>query len=170
MYVADRAKWLSKLLTQEALNVLTADDFDIFSGGSGILNYDGGTVIFKVGETVEGAGGNTGVIAAVVGNAATGYLVLNECTGLFNNNEALTGNVSPNGAAVANGNLDPHTGNWTGFTVGSAAVFASLRTGGGSKNANLAGHTFGVAFSCIADLRSIQLTSGVIMAHKIKES
>lgn len=166
MYVATR-KYLEKLSPQEALNVLAADDFDIFSGVSGILNYDGGTVPFVVGLTVSGAGGATGVIAAVVGNTTEGYLVLNGCTGTFNNNEVLTD--SGTGAAVVNGTLAPHSGNWIGFTVIEAATFTSIETGEGAKQ-NVGTHTYPAVFSCIADIRGLELASGVIMAHKIKES
>lgn len=163
---ADNRKYLLKLVEQEALNVLTVDDFDIFSGKSGRLAYDGGTVLFVVGETVTGAGGSAGVIAAVIGDITSGVLVLNECTGAFVNNEVLSGSVA--GAAVANGILGPHTGNWTGFTVIAATVFNAITTGGGVKS-NVGTHTFSANFSCVKDIRAIELVSGVIMAHKIYE-
>lgn len=155
---------LQRLTIQEALNILCPDDFDIFSGRSGILNYDGGSVIFSVGDTVTGGDtSHTGTVVAVVGTVAEGYLVLNDCSGVFQNNEAIT---SAAGVAVANGILSPHTGYWTGFTVVVNAVFAALTTGEGAKVFTV-GSAFAAPFNCVADIRALQLTSGVIMAHRI---
>ena len=159
---------INRRSTRECLNILTADDFEIFSGGSGRLNYDGGSVDFTVGDTVTGTGsGHTAIIDAIVGTTVSGYLVLNEASGIFQNNEVIS-DVG-GGAAVANQTLAPHTGIWTGFTVAEAAVFAALTTGYEDKRNVLATHTFPAGFKIVADLRSIQLTSGVIMAHKINE-
>jgi hypothetical protein len=66
------------------------------------LDYDGGTVIFVEGETVTGAGGATGVVEHIVGDATSGtlYLTTRNSTA-YVNNEALTGSGS--GAATADG-------------------------------------------------------------------
>ncbi len=161
---------LSRLSTQEALNVLTADDFDIFSGRSGRLAYDGLSAAFTVGATVTGAdSSHTATIYAIVAtDAVSGFLLVNEATGIFQNDEVISDGSG--GAAVADGTLGPHTGLWTGFTVAEAAVFAALTTGYEVKRNVLAAHSFPTNFSIVADLRSIQLTSGVIVAHKINES
>ena len=161
---------LSTLSAQEALNILTAEDFDIFSGRSGRLAYDGLTGAFTVGQVVTGGtSGHAATIYAIVEtDAVSGFLLVNEGTGIFQNNEAITDPVT--GAAVANGTLGPHTGIWTGFTVAEATVFAALTTEYEAKRNVLATHSFPAGFSIIADLRSIQLTSGVIVAHKINES
>ena len=169
MFIATRAKLL-KLSEQEALSVLTPDDFDIFSGRSGRLDYDGGTAIFNVGKTVTGAdSGHTATIYAIVGDAVSGVLLLNGASGIFQDNEVITDNDASPGAAVADGTLGPHTGNWTGITVIEAATFTAINTGQGAKQ-NVASHTYGANFYFIADLRSIQLLTGVIMAHKIDET
>lgn len=156
---------LQRLTIQEALNILCPDDFDIFSGRSGILNYDGGTGAFTVGQTVTGGdSGHTGTIVAIVGNTASGYLRLNDCSGAFQDDEAITDAAT--GAAVANGTLSPHTGYWSGFTVAANAKFAALTTGEGAKIFNVT-TAFAAPFSCVADVRAIQLSEGAIMAHKI---
>lgn len=166
MYVTAR-RYLAKLLTKEALNVLVADDFDIFSGRSGRLAYDGGTVLFTVGLTVTDATGHTGVVAAIIGDATSGILLLNDCSGLFHNNDVLTDSGS--GAAVVDGTLGPHEGHWTGFSIIEQAAFVAITTGEGAKE-NVSGRTFSVNFKCIADIVAMQLASGAIMAHKIEES
>ena len=160
---------LNRRSTQEALNILTADDFDIFSGRSGRLAYDGLTAAFSVGDTVTGAGsGHSATVAAIEAtDSVSGFLIVNEATGIFQNNDALT---SAAGIAVAVGTLGPHTGLWTGFTVVEATVFVLLTTGQEAKPNVLAAHSFPIAFSITADLRSIQMTSGVIMAHKINKT
>ena len=165
----DRGNGLNRRSAQESLSILTAEDFDIFSGGSGRLNYDGGSAVFTVGGTVTGAdSGHSAIIDAIVGTVASGYLVLNEADGIFQDNEVIS-DVG-GGAAVADGTLGPHIGSWTGFTVAEATVFAALTTGYEVKRNVLAGHSFPASFKITADLRSIQLTSGVIMAHKITEN
>ena len=156
---------------QECLNILTADDFDIFSGISGKLPFDALSSAFTVGLVVTGAGsGNSGTIYAIVidDDATVGYLLINEATGLFQNDDALTD--SSTGVAVATAALGPHTGLWTGITVAETAVFAALSTGYEAKRNILSSHDFPANFKFTADLRSIQLTSGVIMAHKVNES
>lgn len=160
---------LNRRSEQEALNILTADDFDIFSGRSGRLTYDGGSVAFTVGSTVTGTGsGHTATIYAIVGDEISGVLLVNEGSGIFQNNEIITDGAG--GAAVADGALGPHVGIWTGFTVAEATVFTFLVTGYETKRNVLAAHSFPANFSIVADLRQIQLTSGVIVAHKINES
>ncbi len=163
---------LSRRSTQECLNILTADDFDIMSGRSGRLQYDTLTGAFTVGQVVTGVGsGHSGTIYAIEvdeNDATIGYLVLNECTGIFQNNDALTDPVT--GVAVSVDGLVPHSGIWTGFAVVEATVFAALTTGYEAKRNVLAGHSWPTGFSMVADLRSFQLTSGVIVAHKINES
>ena len=168
--LTDRKNALNRRSTQECLNILTADDFDIFSGRSGRLAYDGLTVSFAVGLVVTGAGsGNSATIYAIVEtDAVSGFLLVNEATGVFQNNDALTDTGT--GVGVAVGTLGPHTGLWTGFTVAEATVFAALTTGYEAKRNVLAAHSFPAGVSIVADLRSIQLTSGVIMAHKINSS
>ena len=159
---------LNRRSTREALNISTADDFDIFSGRSGRLEYDGLTVAFAVGDTVTGAGsGHAATIYAIVAtDSVSGFLLVNEATGVFQDNDVITGG---GGAAVAVGALGPHTGIWVGFTIVEATVFAALATGYEDKRNVLAAHSFPIGLSIVADLRSIQLTSGVIMAHKINE-
>ncbi len=168
---ADTDNRLNRRSEQECLNILTADDFDIFSGRSGILNFDALTGAFTVGATVTGTGsGHTGVIAAIVIDddaPTTGYLVLNECSGIFANNDALADAVT--GVAVSVDGLSPHEGLWMGFTVISATVFAILTTGQEAKQ-NVLVHSYSANFKITADLRSIQLTSGAIMAHKINQT
>ncbi len=150
----------------ECLNILTADDFDIFSGRSGRLAYDALTAAFTVGLTVTGAGGNSATIYAIEAtDAVSGFLLVNEATGVFVDDEVLTD--SGTGAAKVNGTLGPHTGLWTGITVAEAAVFAALTTGYEDKRNILSAHSFPANFKFTADLRSIQLTSGVVMAHKV---
>ena len=67
------------------------------------LDYDGGTVIFVVGETVTGAGAGTGVVVALstssTATSGTLYLDTRNATA-FVNDEVITG--SGTGAAVAN--------------------------------------------------------------------
>ena len=147
---------------------MTADDFDIFSGLSGRLAYDGLTAAFSVGDTVTGtSSGHSATVATIEETTATtGFLIVNEATGIFQNNDALT---SVAGIAVAVGTLGPHTGLWTGFTVVEATVFSALTTGQEAKQ-NVASHSYPIAFSITADLRSIQMVSGVIMAHKINKT
>lgn len=66
------------------------------------LDYDGGTVVFEVGETVTGAGGGSADVVQIIGNATSGTLYLENWNGTpFVDNEVLTGDVL--GAAVANG-------------------------------------------------------------------
>ena len=166
--LTDRNSVFNRRSDQECLNILTADDFDIFSGRSGRLAFDALTGAFTVGLVVSGAGsGNSATIYGIEiddDDATIGYLLVNEGTGVFQNDDVLTD--TDTGAAVATGALGPHTGLWAGFTVAEATVFAALTTGSEAKRNVLAGHSFPAGFSIIADLRSIQLTSGVIMAHK----
>jgi len=127
------------------------------------------TGAFTVGLTVSGAGGNSATIYAIVEtDSVSGFLLVNEATGVFVNDEVLTD--SGTGVAVVNETLGPHTGFWTGLTVAEATVFLVLATGYETKRNVLAGHSFPANFKITADLRSIQLTSGVIMAHKINHS
>ncbi len=168
-FVASRKKLL-KLLTQEALSVLTPDDFDIFSGRSGRLSYDGGTVAFTVGATLTATGsGHTATIYAIVGTVASGVLLLNDADGVFLDNDVLADDGSTPGAAVADGGLGAHSGNWTGITVIEQATFTSISTGEGVKQ-YVDDPTFPALFDFIADIRAIQLLTGKIMAHKIDET
>lgn len=67
------------------------------------LDYDGGTVLFVVGETVNGAGAAAGVVVAlsVGATATTGTLYINTRNATaYVNDEVLTGSTA--GAAVAN--------------------------------------------------------------------
>ena len=65
------------------------------------LPYDGGTVIFVLGETVTGAGGAAGVVVSITGDSTSGTLVLARTNATaFVDDEAITGSGS--GAAVVN--------------------------------------------------------------------
>lgn len=166
--LTDRKSVFNRRSTQECLNILTADDFDIFSGRSGRIQFDGLTGSFTVGQIVTGTGsGHTATIYAIYiddDDPTIGFLAVNEADGVFADNDALADPAG--GAALAVGSLGPHTGLWAGFTVAEATVFAALSTGYEDKRNVLAAHSFPAGFPIIADLRSIQLTSGVIMAHK----
>ncbi len=167
--LTDRKNVTNRRSTRECLNILTADDFDIFSGRSGRIQFDALTAAFTIGQVVTGTGsGHTATIYAIFiddDDPTIGYLAVNEADGVFANNDVLSDPLG--GAAVAVGTLGPHTGLWMGFTVAEATVFVALTTGYEAKRNVLAAHSFPVAFKITADLRSIQLTSGVIMAHKI---
>ncbi len=66
------------------------------------LAYKTGTVAFTVGATLTGTTSHaTGVISRKSGIVATGYLVLKDLSGTFQNGEAITD--SSGGAAVADG-------------------------------------------------------------------
>ena len=65
------------------------------------LLYDGGSGAFTNGDTVTGAGGATGHIAFVDGDATSGALYLVGVTGTFVNDENITDGVT--GVAKANG-------------------------------------------------------------------
>lgn len=173
LFVAKREK-LQKLLIQEYLAALTPDDFDVFSGRSGRLVFDGGTVAFNVGATLTATGsGHTATIYAIVldteGDVSSGVLLLNNASGIFQDNDVLADNGSTPGAAVGVGTLGPHTGHWTGITVIEAATFTAISTGAGVKQ-NVNTQTWPVYFDFIADLVAIQLATGEIMAHKIDET
>jgi len=87
-------------------------DSDLGVNGTGVsakkaLCFDAGTAAFVATETVNGAGGGSATVDAVVvrsgdwaTNDATGYLVVSGVTGTFNNGEALTGSIA--GAATCN--------------------------------------------------------------------
>lgn len=69
-----------------------------------VLNYDGGTTAFAVGDVVEGGTSNaTGTVLAVDGAAATGKIYLGAVTGTFVDNENLE--VSASVKAIANGTV-----------------------------------------------------------------
>lgn len=66
------------------------------------LAYDGGTSIFTVGLVVTGAGGGTGVVVQVIGDATSGVLYLKDRNATaFVDDESITD--SGTGAADANG-------------------------------------------------------------------
>ena len=66
------------------------------------LDYDGGTVLFVVGEVVTGAGAATGTIVALTGDATSGTFYLNTRNATaYVNNETLTGDIA--GDADADG-------------------------------------------------------------------
>lgn len=68
------------------------------------LNYDGGSVIFEVGETCTGATSHaSGTVKSVSGTSASGYLVLSNVSGTYQNDETIAGSGATPGAAVANG-------------------------------------------------------------------
>lgn len=66
------------------------------------INYDGGTQPFVIGDTVTGGtSGATAVVTRVVGTTASGYVLVRDITGTFQDNEPLTG--TGGGAALVNG-------------------------------------------------------------------
>jgi len=75
------------------------------------LNFDAGTTAFTVGATVTGGSSEaTGTVKTVTvstgswaENDAAGYLILSSVSGTFENDEALTDDGDPAGAATANG-------------------------------------------------------------------
>ena len=68
------------------------------------LNYDGGTAIFTVGKTCTGTTSHaTGTVKSISGNATSGYLVLSNVSGTYQNDEVISDNGTIPGAAVANG-------------------------------------------------------------------
>lgn len=81
-------------------------DLGARSVGMDVLGYDGGSVIFAVGETVAGGtSGATAVVVQVVGDSTSGTLYLKDISGgPFGDDDVLTGNAAGTpGAAVANG-------------------------------------------------------------------
>lgn len=85
------------------------------------LDYDGQTVNFTIGETVTGGtSGATGVVQIDNDTGVAGTLVLSSVTGVFQNDEALTG--SSTGVAVVNGVLQ----NTVMMTVKGAATGGSV--------------------------------------------
>lgn len=93
-------------------NTMFAQPFD-----SAKLDYDGQTVNFTLGETVTGGtSGATGVVQIDTDNGADGTLVLSAVSGVFQNDEALTG--SSTGVAVVDGVLQ----NVVIFTVQGTAT------------------------------------------------
>jgi hypothetical protein len=72
-------------------------------GGQNVnrLNFDAQTANFTIGATVTGGtSGATGVIQSQVDNGATGYLILGNITGTFQDNEIVAGG---GGSATVNG-------------------------------------------------------------------
>lgn len=109
------------------------------------LAYDGQGGDFAVGETVTGAAGATGVIAADQDNGADGILTLNsvdESTSPFVNDEVLTGSIT--GAAVVDGTLTDRTATFAPgdppdeakqVTVAGDGLSTTLLTGGAAGDA-----------------------------------
>lgn len=65
------------------------------------LPYDGGSVIFVEGEVITGAGGATGIVLSITGDATSGTLVIGRTNATdYIQDEAITGSGS--GAAVVN--------------------------------------------------------------------
>lgn len=86
-------------------------------GYTWVLPFDAGLAAgpIKVGDTVTGAGGATGVVTAVVvysgtwaGNNAAGYLCLKTKTGTFVNNEVLSVGATPMATADTGATGDAH--------------------------------------------------------------
>ena len=76
--------------------------FADFAGATQKLKYDGQTANFTVGETVTGGtSGATGIVVRDHDAGTSGNLILKSVSGVFVDNETLTG--SSTGAAVANG-------------------------------------------------------------------
>ncbi len=84
-----------------------SDSFDDVTMNSITLLYDGGSGSAPTaGELITGAGGATAFVSAVVGDATSGQVYLRNVSGIFVDNEVLTGNMglvavvnSPPGAA-----------------------------------------------------------------------
>ena len=105
-----------------------------------VLNYDGQTVNFTAGNTLTGGtSGATATIVSDVDAGATGTLTIKDVTGIFIDNEAITG--SGGGAAVVNGD-------WV-----QANVISSAASSGGASYSStyiasgdqVAGYVRGVA-------------------------
>jgi len=76
-------------------------DLEFRGVSSWTLPYDGGSVIFVLGETVTGAGGAVGIVVSITGDSTSGTLVLaltNDTS--YVDDEVITG--SGTGAAVVN--------------------------------------------------------------------
>jgi hypothetical protein len=78
------------------------------------LNYDAETQTFIAGRTLTGGtSGHTATIQSVIDNGATGTLILSGATGIFSDNETITGSSS-GGSATANGTAVSVVGAFTG--------------------------------------------------------
>ncbi len=88
----------------------------------GTLAYDGQSANFEEGEVVTGGtSGAVGIVEADIDGGATGTLTLSGIIGIFEDNEALTGDVI--GVAVVNGTLLPTEGTIT--LTGIVGTFAN---------------------------------------------
>ena len=109
--------------------------------GFSLLPYDGGTVLFVVGETVTGAAGATGAVLAVTGDATTGTLTIATTNAIaFVDDETLTGDAagaadvnSATGAVAGTGNpivLVQDSANAITYVAGTDyAIEATLKDG-----------------------------------------
>jgi hypothetical protein len=78
------------------------------------LNYDAETQTFVAGATLTGGtSGHTATIQSVIDNGTTGTLILSGATGVFQDNETITGSGS-GGSATANGTAVSVVGAFTG--------------------------------------------------------
>lgn len=85
-------------------NLDKRSDLDFRGISSWTLPYDGGSVIFVLGETVTGAGGAIGIVTSITGDATSGTLTLALTNATaFVDDEAITG--SGTGAAVVNSSV-----------------------------------------------------------------
>lgn len=92
------------------------------------LSYDGGSVIFEVGELCAGATSHaTGTVKSVSGNATSGYLVLSNVSGTYQNDETLAGSGITPGAAVANGANSTYTDAYGKKTQTASTTATSCR-------------------------------------------
>ena len=90
------------------------------------LNYDGGSVIFEVGETCTGATSHaSGTVKSVSGTSASGYLVLSNVSGTYQNDETIAGSGATPGAAVANGANTTYVDSYGKKTQTAAATATS---------------------------------------------
>lgn len=164
-------KNIVRLNPQQAVNVAVPNDFDIFSGESASLNYDAETTAFTLGATLTGDTSNaTGVIAAIDDDGATGTLMLNDITGTFQNDEAITDGSG--GAAVADGVIRPHTGSWVRLHM-VAATTVMTQGGvsvGGVVKQNAGTHSYPAGLEIPGDFTALQFESGIVIAFKCDDT
>lgn len=117
--------------TQTLSNAVLKGTNKILSGPTrnGTLAYDGQTGNFAVGEIVTGGtSGATGTVLSDADGGTTGTLTLTDASGVFADNEALTGSIV--GAAVVNGVVTP---TWGGAAFVANGPEIELRVTGASS-------------------------------------
>ena len=109
------------------------------------LNYDGQSANFTIGETVTGGtSGATGVVEIDTDNGADGTLVISSVSGVFQNNEALTG--SSTGVAVVDGVLQ----NTVAFTTQGTATTGTVT----ARNLTIINGTNNTVFDVKAEIEA----------------